>query len=280
MIDPDARQRAVADAMAELGYDGIAAFDREEPEYDAFSTLHDQFDSESHLALLGICAGTADYQLAGDAQQFWQALEGVASTLDQLETIDDVRETLWTFMEADVNARLRNQKLTRLGKLFDRGFASWFVTGYGDREPVEVWERLAETLDNPPHKKTIVFAMKVYDIIHLIANDEYLDFPTDIPIPCDLHVERIADSAGIISKMDEETVRGAWASVAEGVSERLGRPVSLLRIDSIVWQVGQLVSENRNDLEYCRQVLVNHFCGIGIDEEPASQLAEELTWRL
>lgn len=280
MTDPAARQKAVADAMAEIGYEGIAAFDREEPEYGTFRTLHDEFDGEPSLTLLGICAGTADYQLAGDAQEFWKELEGVALSRDRIESLEAVREILWTFMDADVNARLRDQKLARLEKLFDQGFASWFVNTYGAVEPVAVWERLAAALDTAPHKKTVVFAMKVYDIVHLIAHDEYLDFPTEIPIPCDLHVERIADTAGIVSDMDEETVRGGWSSVAQHVSEALGRPVSLLRIDSIVWQVGQLVSEHRNDPEHCRQVLVDHFLGIGIEERAAQQLAEELTWRL
>lgn len=271
------RQKAVAGAIAALEYEGITQFDREEPGYEAFSTLYQEFDSEPHLALLGICAGTTDYQLAGDAQEFWEALEGVALVFGQLESTEDVQEILGTFMEADVNARLKNQKLTRLKKLFNRGFADWFVTTYGEIKPIEVWERVADALDNPMHKKTIIFSMKVYDIIHLIANDSYLNLPADVPIPCDLHVERIAKVSGIVTDTSEESVIAAWASVAEQVSDKLGRSVSLLRIDSIVWQVGQIISKYRLKPAESRKALINHFTAIGIDEEPAQRLATELT---
>jgi N-glycosylase/DNA lyase len=138
----------VASTISSLEYRGIVQFDEEEPEYKTFSTLRNELGDEPHRALLGICAGTADYQLAGDAQQFWEALEGIALTLNQLESTDDVQGVLWTFMEADVNARLKQQKIARLEKLFNRGFADWFIENYGEVQPLTVWENLADALDN------------------------------------------------------------------------------------------------------------------------------------
>jgi len=57
--------------------------------------------------------------------------------------------------------------------------------------PKEVWYRLAEVLNNKPQQKTIVFAMKVLDLITLIAKGHYAKFPLNIPIPLDMHVARM-----------------------------------------------------------------------------------------
>lgn len=271
------RVSKVSKAIASLGYEGIVVFDKEEPEYQTFTTLSNEIGDEYHRALLGICAGTADYQLAGDAQQFWEALEGIALTLDQLESADEVREVLWTFMEADVNARLKQQKIARLEKLFNRGFADWFIENYGEAEPLTVWENLADALDNPMKRKTIVFAMKVYDIIHLIENEIYLDFPPDIPIPCDLQVERVARTSGITDSEEEDKVMNAWAEVASQVSDDLGRTISLLRIDSIVWQSGQIMGEHEPSQKAARGALIEHFEEVALETEEAETLAEALT---
>lgn len=267
----------VGDAISSLGYEGIISFDKEEPEYQTFRTLSNELGNKSHRSLLGICAGTADYQLAGDAQQFWKALEGISLTLDQLESTDDVREVLWTFMESDVNARLKQQKIARLEKLFNRGFADWFIENYGEAEPLTVWENLADALDNPMKRKTIVFAMKVYDIIHLIENGSYLDFPQDIPIPCDLQVERVARTSGITDSDSEDEVIAAWAEVAQQISNELEKSISLLRIDSIVWQSGQIIGDHEPNRERAQKTLIEHFRDVGLPSDEATQLAEELT---
>jgi N-glycosylase/DNA lyase len=271
------RVSEVSQAIASLGYEGIVAFDKEEPEYQTFITLSNQLGNEPHRALLGICAGTADYQLAGDAQQFWEALEGIALTLDQLESTDDVREVLWTFMEADVNARLKQQKIARLEKLFNRDFADWFIENYGEAQPLTVWENLADALDNPMKRKTIVFSMKVYDIINLIENGIYLEFPKDIPIPCDLQVERVARTSRITDSEEEDGVINAWAEVASKISDKLRRFMSLLRIDSIVWQSGQIIGEHEPNQGASQEALIEHSEEIGIETDQGEQLAESFT---
>lgn len=271
------RVEQVAEAISSLGYQGIVKFDEEEPEYKTFSTFSSELGDEPHRSLLGICAGTADYQLAGDAQLFWNELEQVALSHGQLNSTKDVKQILGDFMEADVNARLNQQKRTRLVKLFDNGFGSWFIENYGEAEPLAVWESLADALDNPMKRKTIVFAMKVYDIIHLIENGTYLDFPQDIPIPCDLQVERVARTSGITGSEDEDEVMAAWVEVAQQVSDNLGRSISLLRIDSIVWQSGQIIGEHEPDREAARNALIGHFEEVGIGHEQAEILAKSFT---
>ena len=271
------RINTVASSISALGYEGIILFDEEEPEYQTFTTLSSELGNKPYRFLLGICAGTADYQLAGDAQLFWNELEQVALAHGQLDSTSDVKEILGEFMKADVNARLNQQKRTRLIKLFDNGFADWFIENYDQVQPLSVWENLADALDNPMKRKTIVFAMKVYDIIHLSGNETYLDFPQDIPIPCDLQVERVAHTSGITDSDDENELMAVWAEVASQVSDNLGRPISLLRIDSIVWQSGQIIGEYEPNQEAAQQALIEHFEQIGLDEQQAGNLAEELT---
>jgi N-glycosylase/DNA lyase len=88
----------VASAVSSLDYREIVKFDEEEPEYKAFSTFSRDIGDESHRALLGICAGTADYQLASDAQLFWSELERVVLDHSQLSFTQDVKEILGDFM--------------------------------------------------------------------------------------------------------------------------------------------------------------------------------------
>lgn len=280
MSDLDTRRSAVAEAIANLDSEGIISFDRKEPEYHIFSSLWEEFDSEQHLALLGIGSGIIDYQLAGDAQRFWKELEETAIVHGTIRTVDDVEAILDTFAEAAVNARFSSTKRDRLEKLFERGFADWFVVHYGEVTPLLVWERLAEALDNEMNKKTIVFAMKVYDIVHLIVNDTYLDLPTRVPIPCNLHVRRIADIAGIVSDTDDENVLQAWEDVAKEVSVLIGHDISLLRIDSIIWQSGQIVSDEGLDPDASIAALVTHYTNLGVDRDAARVLAKELTRNL
>lgn len=271
------RVDSIADALASLGHDGIAAFDETEPEYGTLKFFYDEFGTESYTKLLGICAATQDYQLNGDAQVFWGELERAASEFDTLNSTQEVRDLLGDFMEASVNARLNQQKRDRLIKLFEAEFDEWFVANHADVAPVTVWERLADALDNRMQAKTVVLAMKIYDIAHLVRYDEYLQFPYDIPIPCDLQVERVSRTSGLTTSDETDEVLEVWSTVMQAVSDRLDEHVSLLRIDSIVWQAGQIIGRHEPDQEAARAALVSHFETVGIDSDPARTLAEELT---
>ena len=80
------RVEAVATAVAKLGYDGIVAFDRTEPEYDTIEVLFETFDDPILVELLVVAATTEDYQLNGDAQLFWNELERVVIEHGSLDT--------------------------------------------------------------------------------------------------------------------------------------------------------------------------------------------------
>ena len=271
------RVDAVAEALASIGHDGIAAFDRTEPEYSTLKMLYERFGNESYVKLLGICAATQDYQLNGDAQEFWRELEHTSQQYQSLDSTQAVRDLLGDFMEADVNARLNSQKRDRLVKQFEASFDEWFVQNHREAEPVEVWEQLAESMDNRMSAKTVVLAMKIYDIAHLIRHGEYLEFPYDIPIPCDLQVERVSRTSGITESDETGEVMDAWAEVMQRVDERLGEPVSLLRIDSVVWQAGQIIGKKEPDQYAARAALEEHFGDVGLASEDREYLARNLT---
>jgi N-glycosylase/DNA lyase len=271
------RINEVSEAIASLGYGGIVQFDKAEPEYGFLLSARDRFDSDTHTALLSLLATTQDYQLAGDAQLFWQTLEETVQERSTLSSVQDVNETLADFLEKPVNARLREQKRDRLVRMQENGFGDWFVENHDNVDPIRIWEKLADSLETTMEKKTVVLAVKVYDIFNLIKNGQYLDIPTDVPIPCDLQVERVAASSGIVENEDGP-VMDAWAEVMEGVNEKLNRPVSMLRIDSIVWQSGQIISDNNDQYEPSRHALTKYFADVGLNEEESQRLSQEFIY--
>lgn len=274
----DQRIDRVSEAIAGVGYDGIVAFDEHEPEYGAIESLYGEYDDRSLVKLLVTCATTQDFQLNGDAQLFWPELTDVSLGHGSLSTVKDVEAILWEFMERPVNSRFGDMKGDRLRRLLNSGFCGWFLADHEDARPLEVWERLAEGLGNQMHKKTVVLSMKIYDIAYLIDTGEYLEFPRDIPIPCDLQVERVSHSSGISDADDQDAIMDAWAEVMKRASGRLRRHVSLLRIDSIVWQAGQIIGHEEPDVAAARRALVDHFEGsVGVDGPAAERLAIELT---
>lgn len=92
-----------------------------------------------------------------------------------------------------------------------------------------------------------------------------------------LQVERVARTSGITDSESEDEVMSAWAEVASKVSDELARTISLLRIDSIVWQSGQIIGEHEPNQTESQRELVEHFEEVGIESSQAEQLAEELT---
>lgn len=275
-MNPD-RIDAVATVLAELGYDGLTAFDRTEPEYSTLESLYERFSSPAHVKLVGILAGSQDYFLNGTAQEFWQQLDATAAEFDTLESKVAVHDLMGDFMEAPINKRKRDQKRHRLVKLLQAGFGEWFVENHDTVEPIEVWRQLAEGLDSAMDSQTVVLAMKIYDIAHLAHHNEYLEFPLEIPIPSNLHVDRVAHSSGIVDDGNEEEVIEAWTRVIETMSEQLDEPLSLFRIDSIVFQAGQIIGKHEPDRDAARDSVIEYFESVLLEAGRFNRLATELT---
>ncbi|WP_336328497.1 N-glycosylase/DNA lyase [Halovenus sp. HT40] len=280
-----ARVSAVAEAFAALGLDHIAAFDRAEPEFEMFSELRVQqkqlgvslAETIQHRIALGMGAALINYRLAGDAQSFWSSLSTAVQDHGAVTSVPDVEAVLDVFLEDPVNSRSVSYKRTRVERFFESGFAEWLVSEYPNVEAVTVWEELAAALDNDMDLKTIVFAMKVFDVIEFIEHGEYLSVPSRVPIPVDLQTERMALLSGIVGESPTaEDVIEAWGAVTEGVSMRLDREVSVFRIDSIAWQAGQIVGQNKESRSVAENALTRHFTGVGVGESEAGRLAGEL----
>jgi len=271
---------AVAAALAKLEYDGVVAFDRTEPEYSTLETLYDQYESEGAVKLIGILAGSQDYMLNGTAQQFWSQLDTTAASYPTIESKMTIRQLMGDFMEADINRTKRDQKRHRLVKLLDDGFDEWFLRNHNTVDPIDVWRQLADGLNSPMDSHSVVLAMKIYDIAHLVAHQEYLDFPPEIPIPTNRQINRVAQTSGIVDTDSESTVVEAWAEVIEKTSNHLGANLSLLRIDSIMFQAGQVISQHDSDRDTAQDALIEYFESVLLESGRADQLATELTVRV
>ncbi len=281
VCDPD-RVNDVASAFSTIGIEGIEAFDEEEPEYDTLVTLTDRYESDSYLGLLSVMAGLSDFQLAIDAQAYWNSLEEIALDHGSLNSVQDVNTIMNEFLDEPVNARYTEMKRDRLVKLNENGYPEWFLENYPVRSPDEIWEQTAIDLGGRKKmsSKTVVLAMKILDIHNLIVNDAYLDFPDDIDIPVDIHVQRVALFSGIASSSEAELVRRCWAEVADRIEAELGTNISLLRIDSVVFQFGQLISKAGFDPDDSRQKIIEHAVSSGLSVDEVEKLALSLTTNL
>ena len=243
------RVRVLGSLLSELGFDGIVRFDLKEPEYKALNRLFSDGVSPKILGLVSIVAGSIDYQLgAGGAERFWSSLVESYSEIGDIKELKDVKSLFYLFISKPINRRLNNQKTRRIEKLLNESFSRWYLNNYENliNRPVVVWSVLASSLNTGMEKKTIVFAMKAWDISHLICYGDYLDFPWTIPIPVDYHVRNISLSSGIIELCkNDDMFRRVWHEVLKIVRENINKHITLLRVDSLVWQSGKIISENK-----------------------------------
>jgi N-glycosylase/DNA lyase len=215
------RVEDVASVFTTVEIEGIEAFDEEEPEYDMLVTLAGRYDSDAHLALLSVFAGLSDFQLAIDAQAYWNSLEETVIEYGSLDSVQDVNSIMNEFLDEPVNARYTQMKRDRLVNLNENGFPEWFLDNYPVESPGDIWEQTAIDLGGrrKMSSKTVVLAMEILDIHNLMINGTYLDFPDDIDIPVDVHVKRMGRFAGITSSRDEDDIRKCWAQVADKMEE-------------------------------------------------------------
>jgi len=273
------RIKAIADVFASLEWEGIIKFDLKEPEYLCFYKLKPKADF-THLCLIAICAGIIDYQLAGDAYLFWRTLRDVASKYDKFQDIDTVKQIIYKFLDCSVNARLNSQKRYCLDRIFSSSFPQKII---GDSEflrqkPYLLWQQLSEVTNRKMDMKTVVMAMKVFDLVHLLYYENYANFPEDIPIPVDIHIKRMSYISGIVEdeEISNNIIRFAWGKVCKRVSNTLDKTITSFRIDSSVWQIGKLASQSNWRLETVLDYL-NH--EIQINKDKAEKLAKEFLWR-
>lgn len=274
------RINELSEALASLGFEGIIRFDLYEPEYHALKNIYLSGVEPKYLSLTGVLAGISDYQLGyGGAEVYWNTLESTFKKFGVISSLGQVEILMKAFLSEPINARFRNTKIQRINKLFKSNFCRWLVENYDKllADPVEVWKRLATDLGSGMYKKTIVFAMKVYDLVNLIVNNEYLPFPRDIPIPVDFHIRNMAISSGIVEYSTDDEVRHAWNLVSEKVSSLLNKNVNPLRIDSIIWQLGKIAYKNRLNRDDIPNAILNYLRKLDIPDKTARIITNEFT---
>jgi len=276
------RARVIADLFSSLGFNRIVKFDMLEPEFHALKNLQKSGVRPSYLGLIAICTGVIDFQLGlGGADRLWETLAEVAGKFEDLNDLRQVEFLMISLLTEPVNRRSLQVKVARIRRIFDSGFAEWFIRKYESlrRNPVVLWRRLSETLRSRMERKTMVFAMKAFDISHLICFGDYVSFPWDIPIPVDFHVRNVTISSGLLKRYEsDDSFRRAWIHVLKKLKEKTGRNISLLRLDSTVWQLGKIMYtakyEREASIEKIRRYMIEK---IGINAELAIRFAEELT---
>jgi len=276
------RARVITDLFSSLGFNRIVKFDMLEPEFHALKTLYRSGVKPEYLGLIAVCMGVIDFQLGfGGADRFWKTLVKVAGKFEDLNDLRQVELLMTSLLTEPVNRRSLQVKAARIRRIFDSGFAGWFIEKYETlrRNPVVLWRRLSETLRSRMERKTMVFAMKAFDISHLICFGDYASFPWDIPIPVDFHIKNVTISSGLLRHYGgDDSFRKAWTYVLKELKEKTSRNISLLRLDSIVWQLGKIMYaskyERKASMENVKRYMIEK---IDVNTELAERFAEELT---
>lgn len=161
------------------------------------------------------------------------------------------------------------------------------------QDPVPLWHALASAMEQPLDAKTIVFSMKIFDLLHCICQGKYADFGDRVPIIADLRIARLSFSAGLVAPPPGVAVPAAmvdagillqtnlrvfidaWSDVS-----RLAGGLNLFRVDSLAWQLAQPIHEKRDDRRAARTTTEGILKSAGASSAAAARLSTELTFSL
>ena len=288
MINLDAsRIRELAASVSQIPVEAFYRIDTMEPEYKVFGSLNGKYAKasagkfDSMLALLGIGTGLIDYQQKNPAKSVWQPLERIVDQHGFPSALNEAREV---HLRLAASSRFGSAKSARVGRMYQSGFASWFwqndLTEIR-KDPYKAWRTLARNMGDPVDKKTIVMAMKAFDMETLALTKHYLQFSADIPIMVDSRITYVSLSSGIVvvepftsvddiaSRYRSQIIR-AWFEVINIVRSIIGQEFNALRLDSLVWQAG----EYKN-----RAAIASYLRRMQLSPEVASRVASQLIWK-
>ncbi len=81
--------------------------------------------------------------------------------------------------------------------------------------------------------------MKAFDLAVFASSGRYLVFEEEPPIAVDFHIRRISEIIGLVRReISDDEIRHLWFRVSTEASKKSGKPISPLRIDSLIWQTG------------------------------------------
>ena len=288
----------VGEAIGKLGYQPFINLDLREPEYECLKWLYEKIGNPNIVLLVGLNAAIVDYQLGkGGAETFWATLKSVLSE-HKIENLEDLKKIFEKFLQQPINARLRLQKKKRIEKLLTSNLAVKILREKFDKivlTPVSVWTEIARTLQAPMDRKTIAFSMKVLDIVSLITRGKYADFPVRVPIPLNYHTAAMAIASGIIEieevnyewrKVEKlrdrhyDTFLRAWEYTAEKASKIMEKDLSLLRLDSLIWQLSKIAKKHNYQKQPCKHAFQQYLTKVKASHQTAHKIANELTYNM
>ena len=285
MIEQDPnRIEQHATLFSKISLDFFKRIDRREPEYRTFLSLSKDYSKcrplkfDSSSALLGIGTGLIDFQQRDPGRTLWQPMERLTRKMGFPIDVEGIRDIVFHLAKS---SRFGSTKLKRAEKFFTSGFPSWFLRNdlrYLRKDPYDVWMRLSQNMGDPENKKTIVMAMKAFDMETLAVTNEYLPFPSHIPMMIDSRVTYVSLSSGIVvadprfsvdeiaSRYRDELVE-AWSEVVKQVQKTLGNRFNALRLDSLLWQAGELKTQLS---------VTNFLLSFGLPKQLSSRVASNL----
>lgn len=285
----------IGQAIARIPTDVWEAIDRGEPEWPFLERIVKT--KSPCIAAVGIAIALCDFQLgAGGAARYW---EEVGRAFDLYQPINDCTRLellIKDLMKRPVAARFAGMKVDRIRRLLGSSFKERLLErtiSEGGVEPMVLWMDLASAMGQQLDAKTIVFAMKIFDLIHKAETGEYIRFPARVPIIVDIRIGRVSFSSGLIDpplgwdidramaetnallQRDKKRILAAWARVSEAAG-----CLSLFRIDSLVWQVAEPIFKFRKDRSRAQKAVAATLRDYGCGDDIARSIGEELTYAL
>lgn len=205
------------------------------------------------FAVLMMVAGLNDYQLKGRAEvAYWPPLRNLLRKSPVPASPSDMEEMLSKFYSRE---RYYETKLRRMRKFLSSRLAEeiWRSDPKSVADNfVEIWFRLAETMNQKREAKTITFSMKCLGISLLMAGESNFSFEK-IPIPVDYRVREFTKRLGVGVK-DDDDVRRFWNLVLDDL--RRAVDINMIHLDSLIWQIGVLRKHE----------IVEYFSRLGLKE--------------
>jgi N-glycosylase/DNA lyase len=244
--------------------------------------------------LAALVFALTDYQLGtGGANAYWHEIGGLLPNGKELASAKELLKVLEAVVARPVSARMEDQKLARIRRLLQSSFVAAAKAGslaQLGQNPIPLWYALADAMEQSRDAKTIVFAMKIFDLLHRVSTGRYASFGDAVPIVADLRIARLSFSAGLVTpppgtsvtaamseagtllQRDQSVFIEAWSSVS-----RQAGGLNLFRVDSLAWQLAQPVYDYRHDREQARSTLADILRAVGMPVQIAADLGSELT---
>ena len=232
----------ISDALTLIPWDVWVQIVRREPEFHEMAPFAKRYSPGAFLTLM-VIVGLNAYQLKGRAEVvYWPLLP---KHLENAPTPASPKKLCVILEPFYRKERLGMAKVQRLRKFLRSEVAKklWAMTpGESAGQFKNLWQEIALTMGQAPHKKTIVFSLKTLAIGLLGLNESEFDFG-GIPVPVDSRLQRLTPS------LKEEGVQSFWDTVLTYL-HRTEKRLTPVHLDSFLWQY----SGENNPRAYLKQL--------------------------